>query len=183
MLEKTLVRQCAPTLAGLKTGSLFSVAAPSDRELYQWLKSLNRRLGPKGLRLLPVRRRGERVLLYLYRGELLRRDLEDQSACRMLEGLGYPCPRAGQCVARMVRRVRERPDFPHEVGLFLGYPPEDVRGFMERRDCKLVGCWKVYGDEQKAQETFRRYRQCTAAYCQRWRGGASLEQLAQAENG
>ncbi|MCD8331143.1 MAG: DUF3793 family protein [Oscillospiraceae bacterium] len=180
MIEETLVRQCAPTLAGLKTGSLFSVAVPPGQELYQGVKSLNQRLGPKGLRLLPVRRRRERLLLYLYRSDLLRRDLEDRSACLLLEELGYPCPLAGQCVARMVRRVRECPDFPHEVGLFLGYPPEDVRGFMEHRNCKLTGCWKVYGDPQKAQEIFRRYRQCTAVYCRRWRAGASLEQLAEA---
>lgn len=180
MIEETLVRQCAPTLAGLKTGSLFSVAVPPGQELYQGVKSLNQRLGPKGLRLLPVRRRRERLLLYLYRSDLLRRDLEDRSACLLLEELGYPCHLAGQCVARMVRRVRECPDFPHEVGLFLGYPPEDVRGFMEHQDCKLTGCWKVYGDPQKAQEIFRRYRQCTAAYCRRWRAGASLEQLAEA---
>ncbi len=180
MIEETLVRQCAPTLAGMKAGSLFSAVIPADQDLCLLLKNLNRRLVPKGLRLLPVRWRRERVLLYLYRGDLLRRDLENRSACLLLEELGYPCPLAGQCVARMVRRVRECPDFPHEVGLFLGYPPEDVRGFMEHRDCKLTGCWKVYGDPQKAQEIFRRYRQCTAAYCRRWRAGASLEQLAEA---
>lgn len=178
MLEETLVRQCAPTLAGLKTGSLFSAAVSSRAELYQGLKELNQRLLPKGLRLLPVRRRGDRVLLYLYRKTLLHRDLKDRSASLLLEELGYPCPSIDQCVVQMLRRVRDCPDFPHEVGLFLGYPPEDVRGFMEHRDCKLIGYWKVYGDAERAQEIFHRYRQCTAVYCQRWQGGVSLEQLA-----
>ena len=27
----------------------------------------------------------------------------------------------------------ESGEFPHEVGLFLGYPPEDVKGFIDHR--------------------------------------------------
>lgn len=41
----------------------------------------------------------------------------------------------------------------NEVGLFLGYPPEDVRCFMNdsRRGVKCTGCWKAYGDEETEQ--------------------------------
>lgn len=48
-------------------------------------------------------------------------------------------------------------DFPHEIGLFLGYPLEDVQGFIENRaeGYKCVGCWKVYGDEEYAKQEFR----------------------------
>ena len=36
----------------------------------------------------------------------------------------------------------------------LGYPAEDVQGFIENetKECKCVGCWKVYGDEEKAKK-------------------------------
>lgn len=48
-------------------------------------------------------------------------------------------------------------EFPHEVGLFLGYPPEDVEGFIENkaRSCKITGYWKVYSDEEKAKRFLR----------------------------
>ena len=39
------------------------------------------------------------------------------------------------------------------MGLFLSYPPEDVKGFIAHRanDFKCAGLWKVYGDEEKAR--------------------------------
>ena len=38
--------------------------------------------------------------------------------------------------------------FPHEIGIFLGYPLADVAGFIRNkgRNCKCIGTWKVYGD-------------------------------------
>ena len=46
MSEETVVRQCAPTLAGIKTGSLFPCPYDSREELLQDVRSLNKRLFP-----------------------------------------------------------------------------------------------------------------------------------------
>ncbi len=56
-------------------------------------------------------------------------------------------------------RKREREDFPHEIGLFLSYPPEDVAGFIANHASlgKCTGTRKVYGDVQTAKITFARY--------------------------
>lgn len=63
----------------------------------------------------------------------------------------------------LIGRLRNNADFPHEVGLFLGYPPEDVRGFIENRASgfKLIGCWKVYGDVDAARKKFESFESCT----------------------
>ena len=55
MSEEYVVRQCAPTLAGIKTGSLFPCPYQSRQALMSEIRALNRRLSPKGLILLPVR--------------------------------------------------------------------------------------------------------------------------------
>lgn len=55
MSEEHLIRHCAPTLAGLKTGILFTCPAPSPTELRQSIRSLNRRLLSRGLRAIPLR--------------------------------------------------------------------------------------------------------------------------------
>ena len=101
-------------------------------------------------------------------------------AVRLLEESGYPCHSAGQCVACLIRRLRENDEFPHEIGLFLSYPPEDVRGFIENKACrfKCAGLWKVYGDEERAKELFRQYKRCTDRCCALWRAGSGLAQLA-----
>ena len=55
MSEEILVRQGAPTLAGIKTGSLFPCPCEDREALLSDIRKLNRRLSPKGLCLLPLR--------------------------------------------------------------------------------------------------------------------------------
>ena len=84
MSEELMVRQCAPTLAGIKTGSLFPCPCTSREELLCQVRSLNRRLSPKGLCLLPLRFTEGKALLYLYRPAALQRDLRAQTAEALL---------------------------------------------------------------------------------------------------
>ena len=53
---------------------------------------------------------------------------------------------AGAFVGRLRSCYAGRANFPHEVGLMLGYPVEDVRGFMADggRGAKVVGRWRCY---------------------------------------
>jgi hypothetical protein len=179
MPEELLVRHGSPTLAGLKTGNLFACAFADRRELGGELRRINRRLSAKGVRLLPLRCREGRALLYLYRPDRLSRDLARDTARQLLAERGYPVEAPSRCLTWLMRRLAQRDEFPHEIGLFLGYPPEDVRGFIEcgAQDCKCAGCWKVYGDAEAARRTFARFRKCTEVYCSRYAAGTPLERL------
>ena len=160
MSEEILIRQGAPTLAGIKTGSLFPCPCEDREALLDDIRQLNRRLSPKGLCLLPIRFLAGQALLYLYRPAELRRDLRDAQASELLHQAGYGNESCAHCVARLARRFRESGEFPHEVGLFLSYPPEDVKGFIAHRanDFKCAGLWKVYGNEEKARSLFAKYK-------------------------
>jgi len=180
MSEELLIRQGAPTLAGIKTGSLFPCPCEDRDALLADIRRLNRLLVPKGLCLLPIRFLEEQALLYLYRPAGLRHDLQDTLAAKILRDAGYADAGCARCVARLIRRFRESGEFPHEVGLFLSYPPEDVKGFIDHRanGFKCAGLWKVYGDEQKARALFAKFKKCTEIYCALWQSGSKLEQLA-----
>ena len=180
MSEEALVRNCAPTLAGLKTGSLFVCAFDSQRQMTRELRDANRILTPKGLRLVPLRCKEGRVLLYLYRPLRLKADLSEADARELLQEAGYPSCGVGNYLSELARRLKSLNEFPHEIGLFLGYPPEDVKGFMmhKGKNSKCSGCWKVYGDADKARRTFAAYHHCTDCYCKRHAMGATMEQLA-----
>ena len=180
MSEDSFVFHCAPTLAGIKSGSLFTSDYRNKDEVMDSLRQLNRRLAPKGIRVLPLRFSQRKVLVYAYRPGGLARDLGRKEAREILRRAGYTAADADGSVIELMRRLNEEENFPHEIGLFLSYPPEDVQGFMEKggRDCKCVGTWKVYGNEELARRTFSRYKACTDAYCRLFRsGGKSLEQL------
>lgn len=178
MSEELVIRCCAPTLACLKTGNMFTCHFASRQCMLESLRGLNHRLCPKGLRALPLRYQEGVGLIYLYRPSRLSRDLSHQLARRLLQERGYPADDPARCVACLMERLRNSSEFPHEVGLFLGYPPEDVEGFITRKaDAKCVGCWKVYGDVESARRTFALYKKCTALYLKQWASGKQMERL------
>ncbi len=177
MSEEVLVRNCAPTLAGLKTGNLFSCPYTCREEVLDFLRQLNRRLGHKGIRAVPLRFSGKKALIYLYRPSRLEEDLGRSLSGELLRQCGYPCQSGNRCLTRLARRLRQQEEFPHEIGLFLSYPAEDVRGFLEHRPCKCTGCWKVYENEEAARKTFDRYKKCTEIYCKQYAKGTNIERL------
>ena len=174
-----VIQHAAPTLAGIKTGNLFPCFFSSPQAMVRDLRAINQVLVPRGLRLLPLRRDNTRVGLYLFRPAALSRDLSRGEARRLLRQAGSQDLAQHACLRELKRRLQAGGTFPHEIGLFLGYPPEDVAGFMthQGKHCKCVGCWKVYGDEAAARRQFAAYKSCTANYCRRRASGASLEGL------
>lgn len=180
MSEEAVIKHCSPTLAGIKTGNLFSCGCPSRAALKQDIRNLNRALNPKGIRVLLMRTSDKRGLVYFYRPQRLSQDLAAEEAKEILQSRGYSCRSMEACLKQLVKKCREAEEFPHEIGLFLSYPCTDVKGFIEHRgsNCKCIGCWKVYGDDQSAEKQFARYKQCTEIYKKRWSQGASLQQLA-----
>ncbi len=180
MSEELLVKHCAPTLAGMKTGNLFTCSFDGACEMKECVRCWNRILTKKGLRVLPLRFKNDRALIYVYRPKMLSADLKHDIAEELLKERGYFPGDLEGCVLHLIKRLGEYEEFPHEIGLFLGYPPEDVHGFIENRpgSCKCVGCWKVYKDVDTAIKTFEKYKKCTDVYCSQFAKGRSIERLA-----
>ena len=178
MSEEILVKHCSPTLAGLKTANLFSCEFNDRHELSEFLRSNNLLLSKKGVRLIPLRCSENSALIYVYRPSLLKRDLSDENTAGILKELGYS-GQSEKCLTKLRERIGHGNDFPHEIGCFLGYPPEDVNGFIKNgaKDCKLVGCWKVYGNVERAKNLFAKYKKCTDVYCRCYKNGKSLGDL------
>lgn len=179
MNEELLVAQCSPTMAGIKTGNMFTCPINNKHELSKSVRKLNTKLIPRGVRLLILRYRGERALVYMYRPERLKQDLSDETAVKILSQKKYPVGNPEKCVIELIRRFHQDREFPHEVGLFLGYPAEDVKGFIVNgaKCAKCVGTWKVYGDEEKARHSFTQYEICTRVYSDCYHKYNSFDQL------
>ena len=176
MLEKYLVTQCAPTLANLKTASLFRCLCPGRGELDAWRQAL----GAKGIELTVLFCDGTHALVYVYRARRLAEDLSGAEAAALLANCGYRCDGCEAALDCLARRIEaDNGQFPHEIGLFLGYPFGDVKGFIENkgRNCKCTGCWKVYCDECEARRQFGRFEKCRAIYCRLYREGRTLSRL------
>ena len=182
MSEDLLIRHCSPTLAGIKTGNLFSCACPSRKDLTRDLCRLNKKLVPKGIRVLPLRVCKGRALIYAYRPNALESDLTDHRARALLLKYGYVPENPNGCVVHLIHRLRSEGEFPHEIGLFLDYPADDVLAFVEKggAGCKLCGYWKVYGDVEAARARFVCYDACRTCVLRAVEQGITLAQLLQA---
>ena len=171
-LSEKILKNCSQTLAGLKTGTIFNISDMPVRVLEDQINELNEKLNSLGVFIERVKSKKNNSLIYVYRKSQLERDLMKQEAVNILRDFGYPEAEILTGVALekkvkyLMKRLSDYDCFPHEIGLFLGFPVRDVLEFIrhEGRDCLACGFWKVYCDEKKALNTFRRYRICARIY-------------------
>jgi hypothetical protein len=169
-LETLLATYGAPVLLGKKPAALFA------RPLW-WDETVCLPGARRGLRFLNLARPGKNALIFVFRPALLARTLENPQVSKVLADLDYPGPAGSETyVAGLARRFKESREFPHEVGLFLGYPPSDVLGFMRHRGthCKLCGLWKVYSDVERAAALFEDYDRCKRRLLEYLRRGGTI---------
>lgn len=154
----------APTIKGLKAATLINLKRGEEDVRSLWKARGHQWLYPFGLESVLLNDNADapqdrNALVLIYRRALLEGVLTSEDVRDILTARGYASPFGlDACLEHLRRRFRF--EFPHEIGLFLDYPPEDVRGFLEHRGAKslAVGYWKVYGNVAKARRTFRRYR-------------------------
>lgn len=177
--EKALITLCAPTLAGHKCGSLFYHRAAHGRLTKESVKETDFLLADKGVRVRTLKTCPEGSLVYVYRPAMLNAKLSKPDVQAFLKMYAYEGVEIDACLERLTERIHCGADFPHEVGVFLDYPLEDVIGFIKHRGCGYccVGCWKVYGDAEAAQRTFELYKKCKRVYADCYHRGFDVTRL------
>ncbi len=166
-IRSTLFCFGAPTIKGIKAACLINFRRHKNENMRGlWLKNADKWLEPLGVRWILLNEHKENALVLIYRRELLACALGCTEACEILKSCGYPLGDLDACLKCLRKKICG--DFPHEIGLFLDYPPDDVKCFMENKKCKnqlRSGYWKVYGNVRKARRTFKKYRraECDAA--------------------
>ncbi len=182
---RKLAFHTAPTLLGIKCASLFSLSS-SEFDLDFHSQYFNRRTAAMGLASRILCRCKNRSLILVYSREQLAKRLSDSAVRAILERYGYTSDMTvGECLDRLSERIGDSGSFPHEIGIFLGYPVEDVVGFIENKgeNFKFCGAWKVYGSVENARRTFADYDRCRNFLCNKLNGGADIYQtLVQSKN-
>ena len=179
MLEEMIITHCAPTLAGMKTANLFNYKIESELHLNREIASVNEKLNIKGVSVDILKISENRALIYVYRKHKLLLDLMQPEARNVLKAIGYQGVSVEESLDQLKDRIAVSDDFPHEIGLFLNYPVQDVLGFIEQKgkNFKYSGLWKVYGNENEAIKLFAKFKKCTKIYAQVFANGRSLTQL------
>ena len=173
-IEYNLAYSCAPCLAGIKPSNLFSISAEDFKQFFLLDKDL---LEAKGffLKVLCACERGVQILLY--KKDSLETLIKDERVQDMLALLA-----SRMHSSQADRHCKRCCSFPHEIGLFLGYPVYDVLEYYRRNGegCIFSGYWKVYSDAEKAAEIFNRYNECKKHFALQIEKGLRLYDLLSA---
>ena len=183
--ETVMIEQCAPVLAGLKPAGLFRYETRDCADLARRVRSWNEQLNSKGLRVRVMKgcARTHRFLVYVYREAQLSAVLADKAVQEFLRQEGYQLSaeqeQTGALLNQLSRRLCCQAEFPHEIGVFLGYPLPDVVGFIENRGQNFTccGCWKSYGEPAAARRRFDQLSKCTAVYLRLFHSGTPIARL------
>ncbi len=173
-LSRLLIIHSAPTLMNIKCSSLIclkSLTSVDEGEI--------KRLKEKGLSFLFMKNKMGCPLLFVYRRTTLSKLLKEKDRALVLARFGYDSNNIDSSLLKLKKRLEENKDFPHEIGLFLGYPTDDVVSFIENKGQNYLysGHWKVYHNEEKARETFSEYDMCRNCLLSSYNNGTSIERL------
>lgn len=200
--EQAIVRHGAETLAGLKPASLLCWTTGSVA-MEEILAYGRREFERFDVRFFLLGKCGNAHRILIYRTRLLAKRLVCPDVSLALHNLGYcydrpnnqvratansTCALYGEAkedlVTRLLLQLQERiclsPSLPDEIGLFLGYPVEDVLRFMQdhgQSAYPLRGSWRVYHHPQQAEATFNAFRACRQCWLQAMQKGCSLPQV------
>lgn len=162
--DETIIHCGAPALCGIKSACLFSMSGELFADGFDRLQEWKAQFSKEKTYFVPVKKNDGRFLIFVYNRTLLEKICAGGENRAYLLSKGYPLDKGLDGVlAELLHRLAMSEDFPHEVGLFLGYPLEDVTGFEKcgARDFKYSGIWKVYGNAERAIQRMQLYRSCT----------------------
>lgn len=156
--KKFMLFMLAPVVAGYKPSSTITLVKKSN-DYFEWNKSKEELLKELNLNYIVLRECSEAKIILVFNEAKLRERLKNKDNKNFLEGLNYDL---SLDIFEILLKLKERYNLyhcPHELGIFLGIPVEDVKDFMEctEKKCLACGYWKVYNNYDEAIKTFNNY--------------------------
>lgn len=155
-VEVRLALQCAPVIMGIKISNLLTVSSQDVKQVKEILKET-------GINHYSLGQYERKSVYLLYRIEDFEAYLREYDVTELLKKLGYIKLSMTEVIKEFQNRYRAYMKngmfFPHELGIFLGYPIEDVEGFIKNRgeNYLYAGYWKVYRDVEEKKLLFDAY--------------------------
>ncbi|KNF07066.1 hypothetical protein CLPU_27c00040 [Gottschalkia purinilytica] len=156
-MEHFITYLISPVITGIKPSSTITLSN-STKNIYEiWNLYGEKFLNKFGLESLVLKKFPEGAVILIYNRKVLEQHIFINENKEFLCELGYGKDLTLKDCLLCLKHKFEQVSFPHESGIFLGIPINDVKGFINNRNCLLCGYWKVYDDCEKAKEIFKLY--------------------------
>ena len=142
-VELQLALQCAPVITGIKVSNLFIIDKNKVDEVYNIIDETD-------ISAYFLYEDAAKANILLYRKNELQQYLFQKENRQFVRKLGYDSVYIDELLPEFAIRFSmyqtTQEDFPHEMGILLGYPVEDVEGFIinNGKNELYTGYWKVY---------------------------------------
>ncbi|WP_462392054.1 DUF3793 family protein [Clostridium cadaveris] len=158
-IEKFLVYNLSIVIEGSKPSATVTLKKDCDNTYGKWMEHGRKFIDNIGLNYIVLREDLNSAILLIYNAEILKSYLFTEKSYQFLTGIGYSLD---QDLESYLSKLKERYSLyhcPHELGIFLGYPINDVKDFMKctSKQCLMCGYWKVYNDVDYAVKVFEKY--------------------------
>lgn len=155
VLERLLAIHSSPAICGIKPSNLICI--DYDESIYKEIEELNLKY-PK-LCFKVLKKTDSKVLILVYRKNTFKKSLMNNDYINFLENIGYDTSSIDNMIEDLKIRLNEE-EFPHEIGIFLGYDLDDIKSFIDGKECIYVGYWKVYSRLNEKIKIFNKYTKC-----------------------
>ena len=175
-IETQLVLQCAPLITRLKMSNLLNIQNENVGKVIAILMNTD-------ISYFVLLQTSHRTTLLLYQENSLKEYLLNEKAKRLLRRLGYQESDLNKALPIFQKRFydyrKNGGKFPHEMGLFLGYPVEDVEGFIINggQNFLYTGYWKVYENLIDKVGLFQKFEKAKENLIQLIYNGVSIENI------
>lgn len=155
-IELQLALQCAPLITGLKIANLLNICVEDFPKMQEIVKNSH-------ISWYLLRQTEQKMTVLLYHSACLENYLKQQGVMELLKKAGYQSflleDILDEFCVRYQHYMKDKKNFPHEMGLILGYPVEDVAGFIkyEGNHSLCTGYWKVYENKDKKMKLFESF--------------------------
>ncbi len=177
--DQMMIHYCAPALCGIKSGNMFFIKNEdySENSFILWKEIFS----AHGLITFAIQLSDTTTGILTCNVCWVRKILDDAMVRAYLREKGYGSTSIFDFVKTFSKRIKTQSGFPHEIGVILGYPIDDVIEFEKHqgRNCKYCGYWKTYTDIEKAKDCKCRYRDCICLCEKLYREGYSIIQIIQ----
>lgn len=176
-IKGNIALQCSLVLSGIKPSNLLIYSNECSGCISEELKNT-------GLEHTKLYEGEKESVSIIYNRFSIENLINDTGNIDFIKKYGYIDTDIDNILVRLSDRYtsfrNRKSEFPHEIGLLLGYPIEDVVGFIENNGQNFIysGYWKVYKNAEEKIKMFAMYKEIKRYFIKQIANGKKLYQIS-----
>lgn len=175
-IKGNIALQCSLVLSGIKPSNLLIYDNYCEGCISEEIKNT-------GTEYMKLYNGEKESVSIIFNREKLEKTLSDEENKEFIKKYGYNFNTVTEVLEKLSERYTAfrngELDFPHEMGLILGYPLEDVSGFIENNGKNYLysGYWKVYKNAEEKIRLFKIYKDIKKYFVEQIETGKHIYQI------